>query len=154
MSANARPNLNGLFNGTTKPDRSSTIADALGPRSSAEAPATASPTSSAADEDDASTVVSEVEDRGRPGRASTPAAPAAKSHGTGQLNGRVDAPAIEANGPTDRRHLPAALPWIDPVRAVDRYFEVLQAVLDTNRDVARRLAGVVNSISRPGRLRL
>lgn len=115
MTKSARPNLGGLFNGTTPPERSSRISDAVGPRSPRQPPAVGR---------------SEV---------ARPAATPPRAARSAEKGSAVPAEA----GP--RRPV---LPGIDPVRVVDRYFEVLQAVLDLNHAMALAWADLINSASR------
>jgi hypothetical protein len=117
MTSQARPNLGGLFDGSTPADRTSSVAGRLGPRlvtapagGSREQPAPAS-------------------SRGEPeadAKASKAAAPAASSPGGGSTPRPID-----------------PLAWIDPMRALEAYFNVLQAVFDANRQFVMGLAGVL-----------
>jgi hypothetical protein len=119
MTATARPNLGGLFNGSTPPERSSGIADAIGPRRIALAPTV--------DEADSRSTETETE----------------TGAGTEQVT--PDAPGVSDQSP-DSGPRRAPLEWIDPVKAVEHYFAFLQAVLDANREVAVALAGMVRSL--------
>jgi hypothetical protein len=124
MTATARPNLGGLFNGSTPPERSNGIADAVGPRRIQLAPA--------ADEADT-----------RP----TEQAPETESaHIT------PDVPDVD-DQPSDGEPRWAPLDWIDPVKAVEHYFAFLQALLDANRELAVAMAVAVRSLPRRTGLR-
>ncbi len=114
MTKSGRPNLGGLFNGTTPPERSSRISDALGPPS--QRPPSA------------------VE----PDQVSQPAAVGPRAVRSGEQ---------PTAAPAQAEHRWPGLPRIDPVRAVDRYFEVLQAVLNLNHAMALGWANAVKSVS-------
>ena len=109
MTTGARPNLGGLFNGSTPPDRSSRVAGALGPRLLAPAPVT-----------------------GRNEDSTAAESADAQPDGAGQRS---------------------ALGWIDPVRAVELYFEFLQSVLNANRDLAVGWATAIRSVPQRAGLR-
>ena len=103
MTAQARPNLGGLFNGSTPADRVSSIAGKLGP----------------------SVVSAPV---GAPQPDPTPETSAIG------LTADVRQPGPE--GPVS---------WIDPIRALELYFGLLQAVLDANRQLVMGVAAVLVS---------
>ena len=118
MTGTARPDLGGLFTGSTPPDGSSGIAGALPPRVRTAPP---------------------IVERG---------------HDTPPVRS-VTAPAVELPqdrepGPEQRRAGPH---WLDPVTAVERYFQLLQTVLDINRDLAIACATAVRSLPRRARTR-
>jgi len=105
MTAGERPNLGGLFTGSTPPERTSSVADVLSPRGPTRLRVAA--------------VSADVHE------LSSAAAPTAG----------------------DQR---SAAEWIDPVKAVERYFAFLQGLLDLNRNLA---VGVVTAVlSVPGRI--
>ena len=104
MTSNSRPDLSGLFSGTTAPSRTSSVADAIGPR------------------------LLTVTTPG-PGERPRPAA------GTDRSNGST------------------ALGWIAPVALVERYFALLQLVLDVNRNVAMGCVSALTSLPRRAGLR-
>jgi hypothetical protein len=147
MTATARPNLGGLFNGTTPPDRSSSIADALGPRL-----ITPSPVVERGDE--SQSAESEVTYAVEPENGSRAANPAEPSRGSGATGQRITH--VRRGGthtPTGREHGWTALEWIDPVKAVEHYFALLQAVLDANRELAVGCANAVSSLPRRAGMR-
>jgi hypothetical protein len=140
MTAGARPNLRGLFNGSTPPDRSSSIADALGPIL-----ITSSPVVERCD--GSKSAESEVAHAVEPEHASETGDPAAPSRGSGPTGQRITP--VRKRGtrtPTGQERRWAALEWIDPVKAVEHYFELLQAVLDANRELAVGWANTVSSL--------
>ncbi len=117
MTAQPRPNLGGLFDGSTPADRTSSIAGRLGPRlvtTPARAPRD--------DEPSASRTVDQAGDV----KAPKAAAPAASSQQDGSAQRSID--------PVD---------WLDPIRALELYFGLLQAALDANRQFVMGLAGVL-----------
>jgi len=101
MTPQARPNLGGLFNGSTPADRVSSIAGRLGPR-----------------------LVS---------------APVGHSN-----EDSAPAPAKDEHVPeADQVKATAPVSWVDPIRALELYFGLLQAALDANRQFVMGLANVV-----------
>ena len=117
MSTQARPNLGGLFNGSTPADRTSGIAGRLGPR-----------------------LVTAPADR--PGASTTPASSTVEPAADAEES--TDPPAASresgsAQGPID------PLAWLDPIRALEMYFGLLQAMLDANRQFVMGAAGVLVS---------
>ena len=120
MTGTARPDLSGLFTGSTPPDRSSGIAGALPPRVRPAPP-----------------VVEHGHGHGTPPARSATAP-------------TVDPPHTPEPGPEQRRTAPQ---WLDPVTAVERYFRLLQTVLDINRDLAITCATAVRSLPRRARTR-
>lgn len=108
MTSNSRPDLSGLFSGTTAPSRSSSVADAIGPR--------------------LLTVTTQ-----RPDERSRPAA------GTATGN--------------DRSGRSTPLGRNAPVAIVERYFALLQLVLDVNRDVAIGCVSALTSLPKRAGLR-
>ena len=117
MTGQARPNLGGLFDGSTPADRTSSVAGRLGPR----------------------LVTAPV---GRPGEhgVSTPAPADPVGAGTEPM---VAEPAAASRGSDSARPPIDPLGWFDPIRALELYFGVLQAVLDANRQCVMGLAGVL-----------
>jgi hypothetical protein len=105
-----RPNLGGLFNGSTPPDRSSSISGSVRPR----------------------LVTSS---NGGGDKQSGPAAPSGR-----------DANPKSPEENNSAAQPPTALGWVDPVRAVERYFEFLAAVLEANRELAVAITGMVTSL--------
>ncbi len=133
MTPNSRPNLGGLFTGTTPPERPSAVAAQLGPRL-VTAPPVAEPEGIAA------------QDAARP--EPTPAvgnpAPPRDSGPIRELGAAV--PPLGA--PVGQSNVAVALEFIDPLRAVERYFAVLQVVLDINRRAAIALTTAAISLPR------
>ena len=125
MSVGPRPNLGGLFNGSTPPERSSSVSGAFGPRFLKQLPA-----DEQADELPSAPELTV-------GMAASEAPPSA----TGTA-----APA----GHHERRNV---LSLLDPIRIVEQYFAFLQAVLDANRQVAVALTSSVMSLPQRGRSR-
>ena len=147
MTAGSRPNLSGLFTGSTPPERSTAVASALGPESGPESgpepgpePVSA-PSVSGAQHDPV---------QGDDAVETEPAAalgnPAA-ARGSGATRQR-SIPVPPLGAPTHQGHLSAALELIDPLRAVERYFAFLQVVLDVNRRVAVAVTGTALSLPR------
>jgi len=122
MTASPRPNLGGLFNGSAPPERSSSIADALGPRgvrlsavaddTESERPAIGAPKRSSATDQ----------------RRIGPASPPTKTAPTAQ-----------------DLHWPAPS-WLDPIKAVEHYFAFLQTLLDANQRLALSMVTTVVSL--------
>lgn len=104
-----RPNLGGLFNGSTPPDRSSGISGSTRPRLV---------TSSA--DSDADTSTKPVSS---PQRATPEATP-------GDVNQTQQ----------------TAFGWADPVKAVERYFEFLAALLEANKELAVAVTTTLTSL--------
>jgi hypothetical protein len=117
MSTQARPNLGGLFDGSTPADRTSGIAGRLGPR----------------------LVTAPV---GLPANTATPAW--SKVEPTPDAEESTDpTEASRGSGSAQRPIDPSA--WLDPIRALEMYFGVLQAMLDANRQFVMGVAGVLVS---------
>ena len=139
MTAGSRPNLSGLFTGSTPPERSTAVASALGPESGPE-PVSAPSVSEA----------EHVPVQGDDAVETEPAAalgnPAA-ARGSGATRQR-SIPVPPLGAPTGQGHLSASLELIDPLRAVERYFAFLQVVLDVNRRVAIAVTGTALSLPR------
>lgn len=119
MTASPRPNLGGLFNGSAPPERSSSIADALGPRgvrlsAVADDPVTERP------------------------------APASKSLADERRVGPA-APITKSTAPAQSLSWPAPS-WLDPIRAVEHYFAFLQTLLDANQRLAVSMVTTVVSL--------
>ena len=132
MTANARPNLGGLFSGTTPPERSSSIAGALGPRAGTD------------------------EDRTDGDRIGVPPGPAApRSPSTpppATTAARVGAGSSPDPGTGTGTPAPqhagdqwAAVQWLDPVRALGFYFDVLQGMFDAHRRLTMAVATAVTA---------
>jgi hypothetical protein len=117
MTAQARPNLGGLFDGSTPADRTSSIAGRLGPRLV---------TTPAGPPRDDATPASPTVDQGGDVKEPKTAAPAAASLQDASAQRSID-PAV----------------WLDPIRALEFYFGLLQAALDANRHFVMGLAGVL-----------
>ena len=139
MTAGSRPNLSGLFTGSTPPERSSAVASALGPEPGPE-PVSAPSVSEAEHEPVQGDDAVETEPAAALGN------PAA-ARGSGATRQR-SVPVPPLGAPTGQGHLSAALELIDPLRAVERYFAFLQAVLDVNRRVAIAVTGTALSLPR------
>ncbi|MGS0685199.1 hypothetical protein ACVBEQ_08645 [Nakamurella sp. GG22] len=127
MTTNGRPNLGGLFTGSTPPERSSTIADALDSRTGAPRTARSTP---------ADTAGPPTAPRQTPARA-IPAPP-------------ISTPSVAAPVAT-----PAAgqAAWWDPVNALGYYFDFLQGLFDANRAVTMAVATAVTAPLRRSRPR-
>ncbi len=125
MSASPRPNLGGLFNGSTSPERSSSVAGAFEPRLLRQLPA--------------------VEQVGE--------VPPEPELNAGTTSSGVPTSATDAQVSAGQRERWNVLSLIDPIRIVEQYFAFLQAVLDTNRDVAVALTSTVMSLPKRGRSR-
>ena len=122
MTPRARQNLGGLFNGSTPPDRFSSVADALGPRLITGLP-----------------VVEPGDDStpAEPQHASAAHSPAAPSRGNGAARQHItNGQERGTHPPTSQERQWTALEWIDPVKAIEHYFAWLRAVLDANREFA------------------
>ena len=147
MTAGSRPNLSGLFTGSTPPERSSAVASALGPESGPESDPESDPESVSAPS------VSEAQHDPVQGDDAVETEPAAAlgnpaaAWGSGATRQR-SIPVPPLGAPTGQGHLSAALELIDPLRAVERYFAFLQAVLDVNRRVAIAVTGTALSLPR------
>ncbi len=135
MTANSRPNLGGLFSGSTPPERSSSIAAALG-------------SAGTGDQDGPSNRA-----RARPSSAGQ-GTRSASSARTGAPPLGAPVPPIGA-APTSKTGLQgrtadqwAALQWLDPVRVLGYYFDVVQTVFDVQR---RLTMGVATAITAPVR---
>jgi len=124
MTASPRPNLGGLFNGSTPPGRSSTIAEALGPRGVR-----------------LTAVVDEADSANAAADAAADSAPAAPQ---ADATGQESVPAQDG-GPTPEFHWPAPN-WLNPVTAVEHYFAFLHTLLDANQRFAMSLAGTLVSL--------
>ena len=117
MTSQARPNLGGLFDGSTPADRTSGIAGRLGPRL---VPAPA----------------------GQPADSATPAS--SEVEPATDVEESTDPPAASLASESAQRPIdPSA--WLDPIRALELYFGVLQAMLDANRQFVMGVAGVLVS---------
>lgn len=114
MSSGARPNLGGLFNGSTPPDRVNGATGVLRPTLILSTPLV--------EHDESTTAGPDLAD---------PVGPEPVSPVRAQRPGRW---------PTRE--------WLDPVNAVERYFAVLQSLLDANRGLAVALATTVSSLPR------
>lgn len=115
MTANGRPNLSGLFTGSTPPERSSTIADALDP------PRTRARTAP-------------------PFTAPSAAPPSVTSPPAGSPP--VGSPPVGSPSATPGAGSAA---WWDPVIALGYYFDFLQGVFDANRAVTMAVASAVTA---------
>ena len=133
MTPSSRPNLGGLFTGSTPPERSSAVAAQLGPRL-----VTGSPV--AEPEDVATQDVPETEPAPAVGN---PAAP----RGSGSAR-ELGAAVPPLGAPVGQSSAAVALEFIDPLRAVERYFAFLQVVLDVNRRVAIAVTSAAVSLLR------
>jgi hypothetical protein len=116
MTARARPNLGGLFDGSTPADRTSSVAGRIAPR----------------------LVTAPV---GRPDEQAPPASPTIEPAEVGESKIADPAEPPPAGGSSQRPIDPLA--WLDPIRALELYFGVLQAVLDANRQFVMGLAGTL-----------
>ena len=123
--ASQRPNLGGLFNGSTPPERSSSISGAFGPRFLKQLPV----------EQQTGQVPPEAEVKVG---VTSPEAPTSETE--------TEVPA----GQDDRW---SVLSWVDPTKIVLQYFAFLQVLLDTNRDLAVALTSSVMSLPKRGRSR-
>ena len=132
MTPNSRPNLGGLFTGSTPPERSSAVAAQLGPRL-VTAPPVAEPEGVA------------VQDAAGP--EPTPAVGPAPPRDGGPIR-ELGAAVPPLGTPVGQSNVAVALTFIDPLRAVERYFAVLQVVLDVNRRAAIALTTAVISLPR------
>ena len=128
MTPNSRPYLGGLFTGSTPPERSSAVAAQLGPRL-VTAPPVAEPEGIAVHDAARNEPTPTV---GNPG-------PPRDSGPIRELGAAV--PPLGA--PVGQSNVAVALEFIDPLRAVERYFAVLQVVLDVNRRAAIALTTAV-----------
>ena len=132
MTAGERPNLGGLFTGSVPPERTSSVADALraAPSSTRSAASSARVPSSAGH---SSSAGASSAGAGRPTRLRV-AVPSEATHE------RTVAPeeAPERSG----------LDWVNPVKAVELYFAVLQGLLDLNRNIAVGVVTAVLSVPR------
>ena len=133
MTPSSRPNLGGLFTGSTPPERSSAVAAQLGPR-----PVTATPLT--ATKGIAAQEVPEPEPIPAVGNP-------APSLGSGSIR-ELGAAVPPLGAPVGQSNVAVALEFIDPLRAVERYFAVLQVVLDVNRRAAIALTTAVVSLPR------
>ena len=142
MTAGSRPNLSGLFTGSTPPERFTAVASALGPESGPES----------GPEPVSAPSVSEAEHEPVQGDDAVETEPAAALGNPAAVRGsgatRRSVPVPPLGAPTGQGHLSAALELIDPLRAVERYFAFLQVVLDVNRRVAVAVTGTALSLPR------
>ena len=139
MTSSARPNLGGLFTGSTPAERTSRITESLGPRLVVTPPvaddaAQERPTKATADRVRAEKPITATAPTARAGDATQPAPPSVADS--------------LSSGPADDARGWPALEWIDPVKAVERYFAFLQSVLDVNRDIAVALTSGVVALPR------
>ena len=126
--ANSRPNLGGLFNGSTPPERSSSIAAALGSASSADHEQPPDRQSSAA---------------GRGRRTASSARSSAPPLGAPVPPiGAAPTGIPGARGTADQW---AALQWLDPVRVLGFYFDVVQVAFDVQRRLTMGVATIVTA---------
>ena len=123
MNERARPNLGGLFNGSTPPEQSSSISGAFGPRFLKQLPV----------DPQAGQVPPEAEVKVGVTSSEAP---------TSETDTEVPP------GPGDRWNV---LGWVDPTKIVLQYFAFLQVLLDTNRDLALMLTKTVVSLPKRGR---
>ena len=135
MTPSSRPNLGGLFTGSTPPERSSAVAAQLGPR------LITAPT--VAESEDA-TAAQDVTER-------EPAAPSLGNPPRSVATGPVrelgaEVPPLGAH--VGQSTVAVALGFIDPLRVVERYFAFLQVVLDVNRRAAIALTTAAISLPR------
>jgi hypothetical protein len=136
MTPSSRPNLGGLFTGSTPPERSSAVAAQLGPRLITAPPVTES--------EDVTAAAQEAPEPEPAPAVGNPAPPP----GGGSIRERT-APVPPLGAPAGQSSVSVALEFIDPLRAVERYFAFLQVVLDVNRRVA--IAATSAAISLPRR---
>ncbi len=122
MNERARPNLGGLFNGSTPPEQSSSISGAIGPRFLKQLP-----TDGQARE--------------------VPPEPARNAHAVSD----GPASATDTDSPAGQGDRWNVLSWVDPTKIVVQYFAFLQVLLDTNRDLAVSLTNAVMSLPKRGR---
>jgi hypothetical protein len=126
MSPTSRPNLGGLFNGTTPPARSSSIAAALGtPEAAGESTAPASGSA-----------------RAKRSSAAGKAGPPPVGAPVPPLGSTPFGSTSDASGQW------AALQWLDPVRVLGFYFDVVQTMFDVQR---RLTMGVASAVTAPVR---
>ncbi len=143
MTANARPNLGGLFTGVTPPDRSSSIADALGPRAAAAGPGNgATPGNDAVTGKGSGRSTRSAGTAGLAARQSVRPKPAETPAPLPLIAGTTRSGVSSAS---DRDDHWAALQWLDPVRALGSYFDFMQGVLDAQRRVTISLASIVSA---------
>jgi hypothetical protein len=116
MSADPRPNLGGLFNGSTPPERSSSISGAFGPRFLKQLPV--------------EQPAGEVPPEPAPSANIVPSEESATDAGTETAAGQRW----------------QGLSSMDPNRIVEQYFAFLQVLLDTNREWAVALTSTVMSL--------
>jgi hypothetical protein len=132
MTQNSRPNLGGLFTGSTPPERSSAVAAQLGPRL-VSAPVT-----------EPEGIAAQHAGRSEPIPAVGKLVPPTDTGST-----REHGAAVPPLGPpAGQSSVAVALEFVDPLRAVERYFAVLQVVLDVNRRVAIALTTAAISLPR------
>lgn len=127
MTASPRPNLGGLFNGSTPPERSSSIAEALGPRGVR------------------LSAVSDPVGRRDPHPAAGPTSTQPPA-----VERRKVAPATSQSAAVQELHR-SALGWLDPIKAVEHYFAFLHTLLDANQRLA--LSMTTTLVSLPQRAR-
>ena len=120
MNERQRPNLGGLFNGSTPPDRSSRISGAFDPRFLKQLPA------------DQRTDDVVPEPAGRADDAATRASAA-----------DTEVPVAQPEGGQGGR---ATVLSLDPTKIVEQYFAFLQVLLDTNRKFAVAVTSTVMSL--------
>jgi len=142
MTPNSRPNLGGLFTGSTPPERSSAVAAQLGPRLVTAPPAADSKDVTAARESTGPSPEPEPEPEPAP-TGGTPA-PNVASGPVRELGAEV--PPLGA--PVGQSTVAVALEFIDLLRVVERYFAFLQVVLDVNRRAAIALTTAAISLPR------
>ena len=138
MTPNSRPNLGGLFTGSTPPERSSAVPAQLGPRL-----VTAPP---AADSKDVTAARDSTEPSPEPEPAPTGGTPAPNVASGPVRELGAEVPPLGA--PVGQSTVAVTLEFIDPLRVVERYFAFLQVVLDVNRRAAIALTTAAISLPR------
>ncbi len=143
MSAASRPNLGGLFNGSTPPDRSSSIAAALrAPESADRESADPSPSSGSAGSSGSSRSAGPTAPTGsQRAKRSTPTA----TTSTPPMGAPVPPLGSAAGSAREATDTWAALQWLDPVRVLGFYFDALQAAFDAQRRLTMTVASVVSA---------
>ena len=125
MTSNARPNLGGLFNGSTPPQQPSRIGDPASPRLVTAVPISETPL---------------------PPRGSAPPGPTRS--GAATSGPRRSVPPQGKSDPVGLQQAKPVAHWADPVGLVNQYFGLLRTLLDINQQWAVACATAVAALPR------
>jgi len=135
MTSNARPNLGGLFNGSTPPQQPSRIGDPASPRLVTSVP------------------ISETPLPPRGSASPGPTRPSAAKSGSAASGSATSGPARSVppqskSDPGGRQQAQPEVHWADPVGLVNQYFGLLRTLLDLNQQWAVACATAVAALPR------